>query len=931
VGSLVQNVRDYLKYMPVGGVKFHLTHFEKIDGKTITPDQADAIIREAENNALTESMTAVAGPIASAQTVVSPNKRPGRNVIADTAADTTTVVIPTERPVAEESLDDIFAPVEGTQNCAKKTRASIPAATPKSPNQMTEPELGFFQSIAIPLAKQGRKLIPVNGKVAFFSNHPAEATIDIQKITKEWAQYRDCNVATHCLQESGGIAVLDDDGVADLAAVYAAETSEPAPITRRVVNRPIEQGKPFRSHWIFEQTPETIALSKNIVEGDTNGEFSLRVKNYYVVGEGSRHPEHGGIYHAVADVPVVPMPSQFLKWLVDRANKYSKTGDFTKKPEGWINEPIVHHDINNRLTAICGYYIQNNNINDPEALTDILIGHAERQAVHTDGVTPFKCNLEEIKQIVRGCASRYKTGEQKRKEQTPGLPAGTPLTAPPGDDYQWVAPEPYESSILPVQALTLDLLPVGIRSWVKDVSERMSVPLDFAGICALTALFGVTCRRAFVYPKEHDKEWKEALAVSGAVVAYSGKTKTPTWKTFTNTLVEIDRRWVEKYEMETAVYNQDLEKWEKRSNDYETAVKKATRTKTVSDDELKRIAVESGVGSRPEEPEPCRRLIINDATPEKLHEVMMDNPAGLFVYRDEMSSWVAQLDQQGRESERGLTLAAMNGNDAYGIDRIGRGTVFAVMSACYFGGFQPDILVEFLADTRNKADGLVARFGLLIYPDCPDMPIIDRRPDNDAKDRFHYVVHTLAIMPAESIGMHFTPEAQLRWNSWFESFVRRVSREEDTARQSHLAKYKGLLPKLAGLFQLIDIISAGNKPGRNSRIDLEHLNLAIKWLDYLESHMTRIYACVRTPEEKALDALVGHILRGDMRQGFTSRDIIRKRWEGLLGKDVVETALQTLFEMGWAVSAVKSSPKGGQPAPRWYLNPAVKEFRKPRH
>jgi hypothetical protein len=186
---------------------------------------------------------------------------------------------------------------------------------------------GFFQSIAIPLAKNGLKVIPVRGKIAFINDHPAEATTDIDKITNHWKQFADCNAAIMCVQEPGGTVILDDDGKADLAALYTAETGKPAPQTRRIVNRDTTPGQPFRSHWLFRQTNDTMALPNNIVESTTNGEFSVRVKNFYAVAEGSLHPDHGGIYRAVSDVPIVPMPNDFLEWLLRRSNANKKPID----------------------------------------------------------------------------------------------------------------------------------------------------------------------------------------------------------------------------------------------------------------------------------------------------------------------------------------------------------------------------------------------------------------------------------------------------------------------------------------------------------------------------------------------------------------------------------------------------------------------------
>lgn len=294
---------------------------------------------------------------------------------------------------------DLDLPAPVTAEPATTAAASAPTQPAADPT--------FFQSIAIPLAKRGLKVMPVNGKQAFLPNHPAEATTSIEKITNQWKQYRDCNVAVHCLQEEGGTVIVDVDG-ADIRPAYEKETGKPFPETYVV------QSSPNKYHIYFFQTPKTMAVPKNITEGETNGEFSLRVKNYYVVGEGSIHPEHHGRYTGLSNAPIVPMPDDLLEWLIGRANKNSRTGDFTKKPEGWINDKIVHHDINNGLARIAGYYIQNKNIDDADVLYSILVNHAEKQAVYEDGVTPFACDLDEIRKIAEGMVRRYKTGEQKR-------------------------------------------------------------------------------------------------------------------------------------------------------------------------------------------------------------------------------------------------------------------------------------------------------------------------------------------------------------------------------------------------------------------------------------------------------------------------------------------------------------------------------------
>lgn len=128
-----------------------------------------------------------------------------------------------------------------------------------------------------------------------------------------------------------------------------------------------------------------------------------------------------------------------------------------------------------------------------------------------------------------------------------------------------------------------------------------------------------------------------------------------------------------------------------------------------------------------------RRIITRDATSEKLHEIMCENPSGVLLIRDEVPGWLGTLDKPGREGERGFFLSAWNGDTGYTIDRIGRGSVH--VDACclsMLGGIQPARLRSYLADALHDGplnDGLLQRFQVLVYPDIPkDWHYVDRPP-----------------------------------------------------------------------------------------------------------------------------------------------------------------------------------------------------------
>ncbi len=512
---------------------------------------------------------------------------------------------------------------------------------------------------------------------------------------------------------------------------------------------------------------------------------------------------------------------------------------------------------------------------------------------------------------------------------------------------EWGTPQPVEDELLPVLPFDENFLPAAIRPWVRDVAERMSLPLDFTGPCALVTIAGVIGRRAFVYPKAFDKTWKEAIALSGLVIAPSGSKKTPCWKTFINPVFEVDIKWREKHSEETEEYRAEQERWEKnkrkpkdalyaeehpepQSPGNEVLTSDPKWQKYKSDHEKwerdKRTYVPQAA---PPEPPPARRCILGDSTPEAMHQIMEDNPEGLLYYRDEMSSWVMEMEKKGYEVQRGLFLAAMNGNDMYPVDRIGRGHVFATMSASLFGGFQPEMFKEFLSNSRNVSSGMIPRFAFLIWPDKQKRMLVDRATNEEADQKLRQILHKLADLTAESINLHFDDAAQVAYNEWSELLEEKISKEKNSGKASHLSKYSGALPKIAGLLQLVDLVANGKTPDLSGshRIDLAHFKMAESLMLYLEAHMTRAYSCTRTPLRAAEFSLVEHLKVGDLKDGFYLRDVQRKQWTGLKEKDVIELALEVLEEKGWVRARAVASKSGGWPTKRWDINPQIAKER----
>jgi hypothetical protein len=828
----------------------------------------------------------------------------------------------------------------------EQTRLALEqAAAALRGESQTPPPQTFFESIAMPLTTRGWSVIPLFPKdkgvhtrlvpspLTMKSNNPAQI--------RAWGQLEPfANVGVYAEQHEGGLLFLDKDGAVNLREKYERETGKPFPKTLLVRSSSAGNGI-AKGHWYFYQTPRTLALPKNIGEELTGGLFSLRVKNQYVASIGSIHPTTGLPYTIVEDYPVIPMPDDLLDWLLKKTQK-SSAGAVNEKPpvNAEVDGPPIPHgshdntlrDIARKLRGVEGL--------DEEELYERLVAICEKRCVNYGADY-----LDMCRKHARNTAAKFapnppvKALAMSGSTTNPYTPQETAQSAPqaaPAEPQPWGEVLPLDTILSPVLPFPLESLPLAIRPWCKDVAERMSVPLDFTAIAALVTLSGVVGRRAFVYPKEFDKDWKESIAISGGNVADSGKKKTPVWKAMQNPVVEQEMDWRREYAEASAKYEKARIAYLQAGAIVRDAEKKGKSAEVPAD-----VAAIAN-GPEPQEPEKPSRLMLNDATPEKMHSQLGENPRGLLYYRDELASWVSELDKEGRETQRGIFLSAMNGDDAYAMDRIGRGEVFAIMCLTMCGNFQPEMLRNFLSDARNTQDGLVQRFPLLIWTDDPEQKRADRSVDKTAQQAYRTVVRALASMGEESVGLHFQTDAQATYNLWDDALETKIALEESQAKKSHMSKWHGMMPRVAALLQLVDSVTPVRAVNLDSggttatpqygvasghlRIDLQHTQMAIELFRYLESHMHRVYDSGYSRWQQAEAALAARIHNDELPDGMTARDIHRKHWAGMTKARVedIEMALETLEELGWVRSAIASTPQGGRPTRRWEINPAAK-------
>src|SRR5262249_35093068 len=134
---------------------------------------------------------------------------------------------------------------------------------------------------------------------------------------------------------------------------------------------------------------------------------------------------------------------------------------------------------------------------------------------------------------------------------------------------------PLGDDLLAVKEFTLELLPVSLRSWVEDITDRMQVPLDFPSNASVVALAGCVNRRALVRPKREDTSWKVVPNLWGGNIGPPGFLKSPVMKAVTWPLVYIEEMWRKEHRLAAEEYELEKERAELKDQAWREECKKA--------------------------------------------------------------------------------------------------------------------------------------------------------------------------------------------------------------------------------------------------------------------------------------------------------------------------------------------------------------------
>ena len=506
-----------------------------------------------------------------------------------------------------------------------------------------------------------------------------------------------------------------------------------------------------------------------------------------------------------------------------------------------------------------------------------------------------------------------------------------PLSDEKAKPEEWSNPEDLPDDLPDVMSFDPELLPNAFRLRVLDISGRMSCPPDFSAASIVVAAAAVIGRKLTIRPKRFD-DWNVVPNLWGCVVGRPGLMKTSAIQQAIHPLKVLARDAVEAYEKKTRERQAEKELAVMKAKRLRKDVQAAIDSGEVDEHILKKQLIDARKTEESECP-PLRRYLTMDATYEATADMLVESPNGFLQFRDEMAGWWASLMKEGQENARSFLLECWNGDGDYYIDRIGRGRMHVPSNTVsVLGATQPGKLRSYLQGAirgDSSDDGMIQRHQILVWPDASgDWNKVDAWPDNRAKNDVLEVFRRLDKIEPFSIGarqdlgddfpyLRFTDDAQAVFDDWFGRLERQLRSDKDPPHlESHFSKYRGLIPSLALIFHLIDV---GQGP-----VGLVAIQRAINWHEYLASHAKRAYGGTHGVSVDAAKKILKRIADGELKDGFSVRDIYITHQSGLTTKEQAQEAIDILVDFGWLHTSKVTT--GGRPSVICRLHPKISEF-----
>jgi hypothetical protein len=482
---------------------------------------------------------------------------------------------------------------------------------------------------------------------------------------------------------------------------------------------------------------------------------------------------------------------------------------------------------------------------------------------------------------------------EQRRQQEQAEPVTVDAPAPP------LAWRPF-----PVDALHDPL-----RSFVAEAAKAIGCDESFIALPALAVAASCIGSNYRVILK---RGWIEPAILWCCAIGESGTLKSPGFKAVLRRVREVQQKLIDEHRKAMEEHAGDVAR-------HEAAEKKWKGAGCVGDAPV-----------APQAP-PLKRLIVSDCTVESLAPILLVNPRGVLLARDELAGWIGAFDRYagGKGSDAPNWLSMYDGETVIVDRKSGNPPTIYVPSASVSvaGTIQPGTLAKvFTAEHRES--GMLARLLLAMPPGKPAQ-WSDAEVSESVERRFAAMIdNLLALAPGVDeegrprprlIGLDAKAKAAfIAWHDRHAGAMAELTGDLAAA----FSKLKGACARLALIFHCCRVADGDATLADPSRIDLASVESAIALVEWFKHEARRIYAMLSEGDEgRERRQLVEWIERKG--GAVTVRDLTHGLRPFRGDTNAARKALEELREAGHGQWEQVQGYKGGRPTERFRLVTSV--------
>ena len=452
----------------------------------------------------------------------------------------------------------------------------------------------------------------------------------------------------------------------------------------------------------------------------------------------------------------------------------------------------------------------------------------------------------------------------------------------------------------------VNALPKPLRGFVAAGAKAIGCDPSYLALPILTALAAAIGNTRRIQLK---RGWTAPAILWAAMVGESGTAKTPAFKLVMRPVRERQRKALD-------FHAESMRKHECDLAHYEKAMAEWKRDRKTTDEPPE----------RPEAPQ-AERFVVSDTTVEALAPLLLANPRGLLMARDELAGWIGSFDRYagGKGGADAAHWLSMHAGESIVVDRktgIPRTIYVPQASVCVCGGIQPAILHRALG-IEHRESGLAARLLLT----CPPRRVkrwteADIDPAAEAEigrlmDRLYGLQPTEsddAVLRPVVVGL--SPDAKTAWKAYYNDHaLEQADLAGDlSAAWSKLEEYAA---RLALVVHFARWAADDSTLASAEVVDAASMAAGIALATWFKGEARRVYALLgESDEDRDRRRLIEWIERKG--GSATPRDAqMGCRW--LREAGAAEAALEQLAKAGWGNWEPTPPGRRGQPTRHFRL------------